>query len=152
MLLPLRFCATTLLLGFCGTGDDGCGRKRGGVGCGGEAGVAPSQFFIDEDFFHAAKPRAPVGFRNVEVEQTHLVRGSDGVNRVHLVGVPMLRVGANLIHGELVSQITQHLLHFVELEVDHATGTRRPALMLVNAHVAKMRPLRCKASSTRKIR
>ena len=144
------FAQPDLLLGFCGTGDDGCGRKRGGVGCGGEARVAPRQFFVDEDFFHATEPWAAVGFWNVEVEQPHFVRGSDGVDRVHLVSVPVFRVGANLIHGELVSQITQHLLHFVELEVDHATGTRRPALMLVNAHVAKMRPLRCKASSTRK--
>ena len=88
----------------------------------------------------------------MEVQQAHLMRGADGVDGIDFLCVPVFCMWTDFIHGELVSQITQHLLHLVELEVDHALRTGRPDLMLVNAQAAKMMPFRCRASNTRKIR
>ena len=91
---------------------------------------------------HATQTRPSVGLRDVEVQQSHFMGGPDRVEGVDLIGVPMLGVRANFVHGKFVGQFTQHLLHLVELEVDHALPTGRPDLMLVNAHVARMVPFR----------
>ena len=60
----------------------------------------------------------------MKVEQTHLVRRLNGVFRIVSRFVPVLRMGSDFISGKLVSELLQHRLHLVQLEVHHATATQ----------------------------
>ena len=107
------------------TGDDRGAGERRCVSCRGKTRVAPSEFFVDQDFLKRTQTGAAVCFGNVEVQQTHLVSGLNRFLGVVCILVPVFRVRSHLIAGKLVGEFFQHGLHFVKLEVHHEQAKHR---------------------------
>ena len=112
-----------LLLGC--PGDDGCAGQGRGVSCRSKTRIAPSEFFVDQDFLKRTQTSPTVGLGDVEVEQAHLVSCLDGFFGVMRRFIPVLSVGTNFVASELVREFFEHGLHLIELEVHHEQAKHR---------------------------